>query len=226
MKNYINALRCCLSTDSTREHLLQPFRQEGHLIASDGKILISVPLSHFPEKTWTTYPEYDEIPVEPKFKAITPIPQPMVRTTTWLRNIFNQAPSIPVLTCNDCQGTGRVIYSYLERAEDIEHELEATCPVCFGTGKNPQTIHGKDEQTAFRLDKQLPLVSVNVTHKLLQVLRELGSIPFTITGQHEGIMQITLPDGVRMLLCGIREDQDTRERWTIITPSQCEESLI
>jgi hypothetical protein len=142
-------------TDPTRFHLHSPFPVNGHTYATDGRILIRVPLitgtpdiEGHPKNPGKVIPENLEgyIPAElpPGWQDI---PQ---KTTPCERCAATGKLTYTVSECKDCQGTGTYECQHCHHESDCEtckgegqvHTPApggATCPDCEGQGHDPAT---------------------------------------------------------------------------------------
>ena len=227
MQNYIKALNLCVDKDNWREYCHRPFRKVKHLCATNGKMLICIPNYYLKHSTLKHYE---------KIETGMDVQQYIVRkvsgtkhiryTLSQLEALFSQAANEPIYGCKDCSGTGKVVYEYLSRTDDT-YELEAKCPICNGTGIicNGIGIQGKKTQTAFRYATGLPLISITLTHTLMQIIKQIGidTVAITHTDQHS--ITITINFDIIIVVMGIFVDENVHKHWDIIEPSQCVASL-
>lgn len=60
------------------------------------------------------------------------------------------------LTCPDCKGNGKVVYSYLS-TDDNDYHLEAECPICHGAGTLEEKDYYYNEEFCLILDDKYML---------------------------------------------------------------------
>lgn len=129
-----------------RQNIQKPFRQDGRICATDGRMLIRIAEGLCEE-------EYTDMPNGLKpVNTSKVIPQKnMCETVTaeMLSKALEKAPEEKERKCPECGGSGQVEYEYRDRHYD-RHTIEGDCPECEGTGevgdytaiKYQFTLHG------------------------------------------------------------------------------------
>ena len=129
-----------------RQNIQEPFRQDGRICATDGRVLIRIAEGLCEEK-------YTDMPNGLKpVNTSKVIPQKNTCETVtalMLNKALEKAPEEKERKCPECGGSGQVEYEYRDRLYD-RHTIEGDCPECEGTGevgdytpiKYQFTIHG------------------------------------------------------------------------------------
>ena len=136
-----------LSESEYRENIQVPFRQDGRVCATDGRMLIRIAESLCEE-------EYTDMPNGLKpVNTSAVIPKPNVCetiTAQMLNRALEKAPEEKNRRCPECNGNGTVEYEYCDR-HGKTHPKEGDCPECDGTGQVDEytpikyqfTLHGQ-----------------------------------------------------------------------------------
>ena len=120
-----------------RENIQVPFRQDGRICATDGRMMIRI-AEGLCEREYTDRPNGLKAP-----NTASVMPEPnMCQTVTAkaLERALKEAPEEADSRCPECGGSGKVDYTYCDRHYDY-HTMEGDCPACGGTGeKDDYTI--------------------------------------------------------------------------------------
>ena len=129
-----------------RQNIQEPFRQDGRICATDGRVLICI-AEELCEEEYTDMPNGLK-PVNTS-KVIPQKNTCETVTALMLNKALEKAPEEKERKCPECGGSGQVEYEYRDRHYD-RHTIEGDCPECEGTGevgdytpiKYQFTIHG------------------------------------------------------------------------------------
>lgn len=130
MENERYLLNLYVHPDSEyRQNIQEPFRQDGRICATDGRMLIRIAEGLCEE-------EYTDMPNGLKpVNTSKVIPQKnMCETVTaeMLSKALEKAPEEKERKCPECGGSGKVEYEYRDSHYD-RHTIEGECPECEGT---------------------------------------------------------------------------------------------
>ena len=131
MKNEKEIIRMFVGTDENRPALLSPFRQDGKICATDGRILILIDESLCEEK-YEEKPNGIKVPIVSKVIPVADIDVPLLAHQ--LQVALDKAPEEKDRTCTECGGDGSVMWRY-KASNDKEYSQHGECPVCGGTGE-------------------------------------------------------------------------------------------
>jgi hypothetical protein len=114
-----------------RRNIQDPFRQDGRICATDGRMMIRIAEGLCEE-------EYTDTPngLKPvNTNAVMPEPN-MCETVTalMLNHALEKAPDEKDRRCPECNGSGEVEYEYHDRHGE-RHTTWDDCPECDGTGE-------------------------------------------------------------------------------------------
>jgi hypothetical protein len=130
MKNESDIFKLYYAPDNVRLVLTSPFVQDGHVIASDGHILIRVSQSATEDMT---YPQAKSIKTDHLFAIEMPNEESITieRLEEMLSTIEQVEETVMIdsrFKCTECDGNGDVTwyYEHWTRRDD--------CPVCDGSG--------------------------------------------------------------------------------------------
>ena len=143
MKPYEEILKLFINPSEIRDWLQKPFIINNKIIASDGFILCS-----FDKKNISNTDQISVYPGE-KLNGVYPLKHTMKQTISvdLLKDCLKKVPSVDVFEttnkttqCVECNGDGRVIFTYYADSKPREYELKGDCPICDGSGDEVENI--------------------------------------------------------------------------------------
>ena len=112
-------------------NIQMPFRQDGHICATDGHMLIRI----VEKMCEGEYYETVNGLTPPNISKVIPEPDIDVPLTIKMINkALEKAPEEKDRRCPECNGEGNVTWTYTDRLYN-KHEMQAQCPECDGTGE-------------------------------------------------------------------------------------------
>lgn len=144
------------SKDELREPMMQAHLDGDIVVATDGHVLITVPMSKL-KRTYAPVPQY------PNWKSILPssslpLEEWVTIKTAELRDKYNQIPMVDVTEdCETCDGHGEIMTLDYDTRE---------CPTCKGIGECKATPPQQEKDMCWS-------VKINQTHFMPHVLERL-----------------------------------------------------
>lgn len=117
-----------------RKVLNKPFIQDDDVVASDGHKIITIPLHLFNAPPTNIHSKFPYVAGVFNVLEQAATKEPRKITLKHLKEVMKKVPLTKVQRCEECQSNGKIRCDYTAETDGQDYEIEATCPICHGTG--------------------------------------------------------------------------------------------